>query len=1083
MARDSLRFVKPQYDKDLFFNMASYTDAVWKLDPFNETILIMQDHIEPELEGRVISFDEMQQHVLVRNHEDFRSSMAAKVDPHFVKNLSGTITTETKMMMQGTYHQVQCTFTPVHGEDGSVTGAYYSFKDLQEQQNEREALELHISQIQARALKENERSSKYLQLVTELTDSGFYYFDLDGDGNITSVSWSDSLRAMLGYTSTEDFPDTYDFFVQSIHPDDREAVMVFMLEAIAGHECSDFTFRMEKKDGSYETLKIHAKLGSFGDDGKPMLFGTCTNVTDVEGQLKDLGDLLNIVLDGINGGFKISEIDDAYTITNMTESVAAIQGFTVDELMAHCHGSMKENCYELDRERVREQIAVQFQKHKRYAVKYRVYHKDGGLRWISDSGKMVESSSGHQQIYSLIQDITDQVTANLKLLKEKAMYRDVLSANSVYLFTIDITDGYFREDFYNTKGEGMIAAQGLSLPVSYDEECQLYLLKNGVEFVNDQSQKFFSRKGLLSLWEEGSRSTTIDYYEKSTDRYLRALLLLSKNEQDHLIVTAYTYDVTKERKAEEEQKRALEDALAQAEHANKAKTSFLNNMSHDIRTPMNGIIGYTALASTHVDDAERVLEYLKKIQTSSNHLLSLINDVLDMSRIESGKVKIEEKEVSLPMVMHDLKNIVQTDIKSKNIELFFDTVDVHDETVWCDKLRLSQVLLNCMSNAVKFTPAHGTVGVKITQTASDKEGWANYEFRIKDTGVGMSPEFMDKLFQPFEREQTSTISGTQGTGLGMAICKNIIDMMQGTILVESEKGVGTEFIINLSFRIAGGVRPDVAIPKLKSVHALVCDDNYDTCTSVSDMLREIGLRPEWTMSGKEAVLRTHDAVRNADPYGVYIIDWLIPDMNGIEVVRRIRHEIGNDTPIIILTAYDWSDIEQEAREAGVTAFCAKPLFLSELHEILAKAADGQVIQSANSLKLTESFDSHIRVLLVEDNFMNREIACEILEEAGAYVVTAVNGLDALKKIESCAEGDYDVILMDVQMPIMDGYESTRRIRALPDPWKSHLPIIAMTANAFDEDRKNAQEAGMDAHIAKPLDAAVFFSTIKSVMKK
>ncbi|MDE7107323.1 MAG: response regulator, partial [Clostridiales bacterium] len=345
--------------------------------------------------------------------------------------------------------------------------------------------------------------------------------------------------------------------------------------------------------------------------------------------------------------------------------------------------------------------------------------------------------------------------------------------------------------------------------------------------------------------------------------------------------------------------------------ANKAKTTFLNNMSHDIRTPMNAIIGFTSLAASHIDNKEQIKNYLGKIMTSGNHLLSLINDVLDMSRIESGKVKIEEKETSLPEIMHDLKTIVQADVKSKQLEFYIDTLDVTNETIICDKLRLNQVLLNILSNAMKYTKPGGMVSVRVAQTSEATDGRATYRFNIKDTGIGMSPEFLKHVFEPFEREQTSTVSGIQGTGLGLAITKNIVDMMNGTIEVESEVGKGSEFIVTFSFRVADGPVEVQRLEQLENLKALVVDDDVNTCVSVSKMLSSIGMRPDWTTLGKEAIVRTKFALEQKEPYSAYIIDWLMPDMNGIELVRRIRKVIGDTAMVIILTAYDWSDIEKE----------------------------------------------------------------------------------------------------------------------------------------------------------------------------
>ena len=526
--------------------------------------------------------------------------------------------------------------------------------------------------------------------------------------------------------------------------------------------------------------------------------------------------------------------------------------------------------------------------------------------------------------------------------------------------------------------------------------------------------------------------------------------------------------VMSDRTADKQINQALSDAVAAAETANRAKSTFLSNMSHDIRTPMNAIIGFTTLALSNIDDKDRVKDYLTKTLASSNHLLSLINDVLDMSRIESGKIHLEEVEVNLSDVLHDLKTIVSGQIYAKQLELYMDATDVTDEDVYCDKTRLNQILLNLLSNAIKFTPAGGTVSVRVRQLAGKVHGCGQYEFRIKDNGIGMSPEFAKKIFEPFERERTSTVSRIQGTGLGMAITKNIVDMMGGTIEVQTAQGKGSEFIIRVPMRAQAEHRPVEKITELEGLKALVVDDDFNTCDSVTKMLVKVGMRAEWTLSGKEAVLRARQSIEMSDVYHAYIIDWRLPDMNGIEVTRQIR-SLHDDTPIIILTAYDWSDIEVEAKAAGVTAFCSKPMFMSDLRETLMSALGQKLTDASQELLPEEDADFKDRhILLVEDNELNREIAQEILREYGFRVDTAENGAVAVEKVRTAAPGSYDLVLMDVQMPVMDGYTATRQIRALEDPALAGIPILAMTANAFDEDRRNAMASGMNGFLSKPI---------------
>lgn len=582
---------------------------------------------------------------------------------------------------------------------------------------------------------------------------------------------------------------------------------------------------------------------------------------------------------------------------------------------------------------------------------------------------------------------------------------------------------------------------------------------------------------------EIDRSYYIDYkvIREEQRRWCRASVVIvdlcDDGSPNHVLVLFK--DITKQKEKDMEYQRTLKEAYQLAERANQAKTTFLNNMSHDIRTPMNAIIGFTLLAATHIDEKERLKDYLSKIMTSSNHLLSLINDVLDMSRIESGKVKIEESPCSIPIVMHDLRNILQTDIKAKRLDFFIDTVDVVDENVICDKLRLNQILLNCMSNAMKYTKAGGTVGFRIIQKGHAPEGFADYDFVVKDNGIGMSEEFAEHIFEPFTREETSTVSRIPGTGLGMAITKNIVDMMGGTIKVKSELGVGSEFTISLRFKTTQQNSKRGVIKELNGFRALVADDSMDSCASVEKMLRTIGLRPEWTTSGKEAIFRAKYASQEKDPFQVYIIDWLMPDMNGIEVVRRIRMEIGDEVPIIILTAYDWADIEQEAREAGVTAFCAKPLFVSELYDVLQNASRPVKTKDKTILEV-EAFKGK-EILLVEDVELNREIAETILTEAGFHVNSVEDGKQAVDYMESEKGNMIDLILMDVMMPVMDGYEATQKIRQLEDKIKADIPIIAMTANAFEEDAKAAIEAGMNAHMAKPIRIESLYEIIEQYL--
>ena len=572
-------------------------------------------------------------------------------------------------------------------------------------------------------------------------------------------------------------------------------------------------------------------------------------------------------------------------------------------------------------------------------------------------------------------------------------------------------------------------------------------------------------KHLKGLLVNEQREWDFEYVHKKTgeQRWFHIIAMGSEIEKKQKCII-----VMSDRTADRKMNQALSDAVSAAETANRAKSTFLSNMSHDIRTPMNAIIGFTTLAVSNIENQEKVRDYLGKILASSNHLLSLINDILDMSRIESGKIHLEETKVNLSDLLHDLKTIISGQIHAKQLELYMDAMDVTDEDIYCDKTRLNQVLLNLLSNAIKFTPAGGTVSVRLRQFPSTQKDCAQYEIRVKDNGIGMSQEFAQKIFDPFERERTSTVSKIQGTGLGMAISKNIVNMMGGTIEIKTQKNKGTEFIIRLMFRIQSEKHRVEKITELEGLKALVVDDDFNTCDSVTKMLVKVGMRSEWTLSGKEAVLRAKQSIELGDAFHAYIIDWRLPDMNGIEVTRQIR-SLGDDTPIIILTAYDWSEIEVEAKAAGVTAFCAKPMFMSDLRETLMTALGQKKEQNNDGILPEADFNfKNKHILLVEDNELNSEIATEILTEYGFIVDTAENGAEALEKVSTSKPGTYDLVLMDVQMPVMNGYEATKCIRKLKDPALANISILAMTANAFDEDRKKALESGMDGFLSKPI---------------
>ncbi len=577
------------------------------------------------------------------------------------------------------------------------------------------------------------------------------------------------------------------------------------------------------------------------------------------------------------------------------------------------------------------------------------------------------------------------------------------------------------------------------------------------------------------IQEKGRYHVDFRIWKDNAVHYFRCRIIRDEYEKKDCAVIMAFLNVDEEM----EQHRLLEETLRYAEHASRAKTSFLSNMSHDMRTPMNAIIGFTALAAANLDNREKTQDYLKKIASSGNHLLSLINDILDMSRIESGKVVLNESPENLAEILHDLRIMVQPQISAKQMDFFIDTCDVRDELIYCDKIRLKQVLLNIFANAVKYTESGGTVSVRIIQNEKQSRDYGNYEFHIKDTGRGMTPEFLEHIFEPFAREEIHTSDINPGTGLGLSIVKNIVEMMNGKIEVKSKLGKGSEFIISLTFKLQNSRHAEYDFSQIAGFRALVVDDDFHTCDTVTRMLREIGMRPEFTMHGKEAVLKARQAYELEDEFFVYIIDWMMPDMNGIEVVRRIRKAIGDSAPIIILTAYDWEGIREEAEAAGVTAICEKPLFMSNLKKIIAQSCGWEETESVEKKAAKVDFNGK-RLMLAEDIEINQEIAYEILTEKGFEVTIVDNGKQAVETIANAKEGEFDLVLMDIRMPYMNGYEATEAIRKMDSSYKD-IPIVAMTANAFEDDRQMSFRAGMNEHVSKPLDEKHLFSVLAEIL--
>ena len=581
--------------------------------------------------------------------------------------------------------------------------------------------------------------------------------------------------------------------------------------------------------------------------------------------------------------------------------------------------------------------------------------------------------------------------------------------------------------------------------------------------INDEARQIYgtplpySEWYLVAVMPYSVLSGTID--RLSSQRMVMTLLACASVLMILTLIFRWYFSITRSQLHE------LEEARQVALEASRAKSEFLANMSHDIRTPMNAIVGMTAIATAHIDDREQVQNCLRKITLSSKHLLGLINDVLDMSKIESGKLTLTTEQISLKEVVEGIVNIMQPQVKSKKQTFDIHVENILTENVWCDGVRLNQVLLNLLSNATKYTPEGGSIQLSLSEEKSPKgEDYVRIYIKVKDNGIGMSPDFLKKIYESYSRADETRIHKTEGAGLGMAITKYIVDAMKGTIDIKSEPDKGSEFFLTFDFEKAAAVEMDMVLP---SWNMLVVDDDELLGKADMDVLKSIGIKAEWALSGEKAIELVIQHHKKRDDYQIILLDWKLPGMNGIQAAKEIRRNLGDEVPILLISAYDWSEFEAEAREAGISGFISKPLFKSTLYHALCQYMD---IETDHGQKLNQNIDlSGCRILLAEDNELNWEIASELLSDLGVELDWAEDGQICLDMFQSSPAGYYDAILMDIRMPHVTGYEAAKIIRGLNHPDALSIPIIAMRADAFSDDIQRCLEAGMNAHIAKPID--------------
>lgn len=772
-------------------------------------------------------------------------------------------------------------------------------------------------------------------------------------------------------------------------------------------------------------------------------------------------------------------LDEHFTLIWANEFYYKLIGWPKDEYEAAFHN--RPDLYYKDNKEEWEKLAQTVYRaissgQDGYRLLSKIRRKDGESVWVQFNTQFAdEYINGYQVAYSVLSNVDDLV----QMQKEQSV-------------TYESLPGFvakYRIDQFNDQMDLHLLSANKRFMEYFGEEgnrkgSSLYQknITDNLEILNEQKHKIRSGEPLNfvmhvknrtghSLWLQVS-ATCIDRQEKCPV---------------YLVIFIDITDVTELREMQRKltaQAEALKDALAVAEHANHAKSEFLSRMSHEIRTPMNAIIGMTTIAAAYIEDRKRVEDCLEKIGYSSKHLMTLINDVLDMSKIDEGKMQIAHETFNLETVAESVTSIVYPQAAAKGITFSVPLIDLDDTVLIGDELRLNQVLLNLLSNSLKFTPEGGTIRLEIRQL-QHKTDRVRLRFTVSDTGIGMSEAFQSHIFNPFEQESAAIGQKYGGTGLGMPITKNLVTLMGGTISVKSKLNQGSSFIIELDFDLPDnheGIQ-DQKPYVLQTLKVLIADDDRDSCIHASLLLQNLGIKSDWVQTGKECVEKIYSAHRTGDDYDVCLVDWRMPDIDGIEATRRMREIAGPDSLIIIITAYDWGAIEKNARAAGANAFLAKPIFASTLYNALLSMTgiEKAVMRPGSGDNFHRPDLAGHHVLLVEDNDINREIAMELLKMTDITVDYANNGQEAVEQF--LHHGDsYDLILMDVQMPVMDGYRATEAIRRSPHPKALTIPIIAMTADAFHEDVVRASDAGMDGHLAKPIDPDLLYQTLADKLK-
>ena len=926
-----------------------------------------------------------------------------------------------------------------------------------------------------------------LSLVNESIRSALWYFDCDENSEIVRVSWSHAFRRILGYHDCMDFPNRLTAWSDLLHPEDKDRVLQLLQKTIADKTNEtkyNVEYRLRLPDGSYQWFRATAEVIRRLDGSASRIAGIITNIDAEKRSLMQAQ--------------RAAAFHRAFTSANLCEYYVNLEQNTFDtfkvedSLMTAFESSetwdelvsffVKNYVIEQDRKAVRDfydrsEIAAKLKGLETELSQECRIILDGEERWVRNvimRGEIEDSE------YAMIflRDITE---SRADSERRQQLASDNASMELLIQSMVRLVDRFVvcdleedRYDFYSLQGEMIYEPSG-----SYHDFVAQVITKYKTLEPLDALEILISPENVRKNLPDEKSIYKYEYCSLDENTYKIASFLPLEWEGEKLIkALMVSMDVSPEKKAEIESRKALKEAYRSAENASRAKTQFLSNMSHDIRTPMNAIVGLTAIAGANIENQEKVVECLGKITKSSRHLLGLINEVLDMARIESGKMSLTEEDFNLPELVDNLITMTKTSIDEHHHSFEVHIDHIEHEAVCGDSLRIQQVFVNLMSNAIKYTPDGGHIIFSIREKPNGFSELGCYEFTIEDDGIGMTPEFQKIMFDPFSRADDHRTTKVQGTGLGMAITRNIVHLMNGDIQVDSAPNKGTKITVTVYLKLQESEKEQEK--ELVDLPVLVVDDDRTCCESTVATLEDIGIDGEWVLTGTEAVERCRARHKNNSDYFAVILDWKMPGMDGIETARNIRACVGEDVTIIILTAFEFSEIEEAARSAGVNAFIAKPLFRSRLTATLRQFVFGKKEKNARDCleDFTNADYSGKRILLVEDNELNREIAIEIIGMTGVEIDVAENGKIAVDKIADAPENWYDLVFMDIQMPIMNGYEATAAIRSLSGA-RGHVPIIAMTANAFAEDVQLAKNTGMNEHMAKPLEMHKLNESLKT----